>query len=89
MRWNSLYERILLTIDADWVPKADGTSLYIRPDHDGGTDPYPRREGRAVSISSLLYCRRWVHITLRASQPVNIYVEDEFVRAVVGGTGAM
>ncbi|WP_078552399.1 branched-chain amino acid aminotransferase [Bacillus alkalicellulosilyticus] len=75
----------LLEIDKEWIPKAEGTSLYIRP-FIFSTEPYL---GVAPSTSYTFM------ITLspvgayykEGINPVKIAVETEFVRAVHGGTG--
>lgn len=75
----------LLTVDKDWIPKATGTSLYIRP-FMIATEPYlgvaPSTKYRFMMILSPVgsYYKEGIH-------PVKILVENEFVRAVAGGTG--
>lgn len=76
----------LLKIDRDWVPKSSGTSLYIRPTI-MAVDPY-------IGVKS--GDRFYFYIILSpvgayyasGLAPVDIYVEDEYVRSVVGGMGA-
>ncbi len=78
--------RQLVCIDRDWVPSAVGTSLYIRP-FVFATEPHlgvhPSTQYRFVVILSPVgsYYKEGI-------RPVKIYVEDQFVRAVRGGTGA-
>jgi len=75
----------LLSVDKEWTPHSEGTSLYIRPTM-VATDPFL---GVAASNRYLFY------IILSPSgayyadglAPVGIYVEDELVRAVRGGVG--
>ncbi len=75
----------LVDVEKEWIPKAEGSSLYIRPfiiatDAKLGVHP----------SNTYLFC-----IILSPSAayyssglaPVKIYVEDEYVRAVRGGTG--
>src|SRR5690606_12723200 len=75
----------LLQIEKDWVPKAEGTSLYIRP-FIISTDPYlgvrPSYTYKFMIIMSPVgaYYKEGIN-------PVKIAVENEYVRAVVGGTG--
>ncbi len=75
----------LLTIDKEWIPKAAGTSLYIRP-FVIATEPYlgvaPSTKYRFMIILSPVgsYYKEGI-------QPVKILVENEYVRAVAGGTG--
>jgi branched-chain amino acid aminotransferase len=75
----------LVDTDRDWVPAAEGTSLYIRP-FIIATDPLiglrPSRTFKFYIILSPVgaYYKGGI-------SPTRIYVEDEYVRAVVGGTG--
>ena len=75
----------LLTIDKDWIPKADGTSLYIRP-FIISTEPYlgvaPSSHYLFMIILSPVgsYYKEGIN-------PVKIAVEEHYVRAVAGGTG--
>lgn len=75
----------LIEMEKDWIPTAEGTSLYIRP-FIISTEPYL---GVAASTSYKLmiilspvgsYYKEGIH-------PVKIFVEREYVRAVAGGTG--
>lgn len=75
----------LVKIDQDWVPKASEASLYIRP-FIISTDPFlgvrPSKTYKFIVIlspSGAYYPQ--------GLNPVNIYVENEYVRAVKGGTG--
>lgn len=79
------YIKELVKLDQDWVPAAEGTSLYIRP-FIIATDP-----SLGVHAShTYLFC---VILSPVGSyypegiNPVKIYVESEDVRAVKGGTG--
>jgi branched-chain amino acid aminotransferase len=75
----------LILIDRDWIPKTRGTSLYIRPTMIA-TEPYL---GVRPATDYLFY------IILdpvgsyypEGLNPVKIYVEDRYARAVAGGTG--
>lgn len=75
----------LLAIEKDWVPTAEGTSLYIRP-FIFATEPYlgvaPSKNYLFMIILSPVgaYYKEGIN-------PVKIAVENRFVRAVVGGTG--
>ncbi len=75
----------LVRVDRDWVPEAEGTSLYIRP-FIIATDPYiglrPSKTFKFYIILSPVGDYYKGGIT-----PTRIYVEDKYVRAVVGGTG--
>lgn len=75
----------LLTIDKEWIPKSEGTSLYIRP-FIIATEPFlgvaPSRNYKFIIILSPVgsYYKEGIN-------PVKIAVESKFVRAVKGGTG--
>lgn len=75
----------LVRVDADWIPEAEGTSLYIRP-FIIGTDPklgvHPSNHYLFIVILSPVgaYYPEGIN-------PVKIYVEPYYVRAVKGGTG--
>ncbi|CQR47572.1 Branched-chain-amino-acid aminotransferase 2 [Paraliobacillus sp. PM-2] len=75
----------LVKLDASWVPNAPGTSLYIRP-FVIATEPYlgvaPSKQYKFIIILSPVgaYYKEGIN-------PVKIAVENEYVRAVKGGTG--
>lgn len=75
----------LIDIDKDWIPSADGTSLYIRP-FVFGVDPHvgvsPSDHVLFVIILSPVGAYYPTGL-----DPVKIYVEKEYVRSVRGGTG--
>ncbi len=77
--------RQLVEIDKDWVPDAEGTSLYIRP-FIISTEPYlgvsPSHHYKFIIIMSPVgtYYKEGIN-------PVKIAVEDKYVRTVKGGTG--
>ena len=75
----------LLSVDKEWTPHQDSTSLYIRPTMIA-TKPYL---GLAASDSYLYFVLLSPSGAYYASglAPVGIYVEDEHVRAVRGGVG--
>ncbi|NCE63174.1 branched-chain amino acid aminotransferase [Pseudoflavonifractor sp. 524-17] len=75
----------LVKLEADWVPSAPGTSLYIRP-FIIATDP---ALGVHASHSYLfcVICSPVGAYYAEGINPVRIYVENEDVRAVRGGTG--
>ena len=75
----------LLKIEKDWVPKAPGTSLYIRPTMIA-TDPYLGVKAASEYLFFIILSPVGAYYSSGLS-PVDIYVEDEYVRAVVGGTG--
>ncbi|MGG5254238.1 branched-chain amino acid aminotransferase [Neobacillus sp. SM06] len=75
----------LISIDRDWIPAAEGTSLYIRP-FIISTEPYlgvaPSKSYQFMIILSPVgsYYKEGIN-------PVKIAVERQYVRAVAGGTG--
>lgn len=75
----------LIIIDRDWIPSLKGTSLYIRP-FMVATEPYlgvaPSKKYKFIIILSPVgsYYKEGIH-------PIKILVENEYVRAVAGGTG--
>lgn len=75
----------IVRYEQDWIPTAEGTSLYIRPfcfATESGVGVHPAKSYKFVIILSPVgnYYPEGVN-------PVKIYVEDEYVRAVIGGTG--
>ncbi|MDQ0351375.1 branched-chain amino acid aminotransferase [Alkalibacillus filiformis] len=75
----------LIQIDQNWIPSANGTSLYIRP-FIISTEPFL---GVALSTQyKLIIILSPVGAYYKEGiNPVKIAVENEYVRAVRGGTG--
>lgn len=77
--------KALVKVDEDWVPRAEGTSLYIRP-FVIATEPHlgvrPSAEHQLIIICSPVGAYYSTGIN-----PVKIFVEDEYTRACPGGTG--
>lgn len=77
--------KTLVKVDEDWIPTSPGTSLYVRP-FVIATDPFigvkPSSTYKFMIILSPVgsYYKEGLN-------PTKIYVEDEYVRAVPGGTG--
>mgnify|MGYP000530431397 FL=1 len=75
----------LVDIERDWIPEEDGTSLYIRP-FIYATEPHlgvrPSNTYSFVIITGPVgaYYKEGIN-------PVKIYVESSYVRAVKGGLG--
>jgi branched-chain amino acid aminotransferase len=75
----------LVALEQEWIPTADSTSLYIRP--------------TLIAVEPVLGVKPSDHYYFyvilspvgayyaAGFNPINILVEDHFVRAVVGGTG--
>lgn len=75
----------LLKIDKEWIPKSEGTSLYIRPFMFGTEQTLGVNSNKNVRFMIILspsgsYFKEGL-------QPNKIYVEDHYVRAVRGGMG--
>ncbi len=77
--------KALIEVEKDWVPHTDGASLYIRP-FIFAIDPYL---GVRVADKYLfiIICSPSGAYYSTGLNPVNIYVETEYVRAVKGGMG--
>ena len=75
----------LVETDKDWIPHSDGTSLYLRPFVFGvspkiGVHP-------ADHVIFMVICSPVGAYYPSGLNPVKIYVETNYVRAVNGGTG--
>ena len=75
----------LVKVDADWIPKNEGTSLYIRPfviatDEFLGVAPSKNYLFIIILSPSGAYYASGLN-------PVGIWIEDDYVRAVKGGIG--
>ena len=77
--------KTLVRIEERWVPSAPGTSLYIRP-FVIATDPSLGVHASHSYLFSIICCPVGAYYKEGLS-PVKIYVEDDDVRAVRGGTG--
>ncbi len=77
--------KTLVKVEEDWVPHTEGASLYIRP-YIFATDPYVgvRPADHYMFIIILSPSGAYYSTGLN---PVKIYVEKKYVRAVRGGTG--
>jgi branched-chain amino acid aminotransferase len=77
--------KTLVEIDKDWIPTIAGTSLYIRP-FIIATDPYLGvRPSNTYKFIIILSPSGAYYPT--GINPIKIMIENEFVRAVKGGTG--
>ncbi len=75
----------LVELEKDWVPRSEGTSLYIRP-FMYGNDPH--LGVHAVHNATLVViCSPVGAYYAEGINPVKIAIESEDVRAVRGGTG--
>ena len=75
----------LVEVEKDWVPHSDGTSLYLRPfvfgvDNHVGVHP-------SDHVLFMIICSPVGAYYPTGMDPVKIYVEKNYVRAVRGGAG--
>ncbi len=75
----------IVRVDADWIPSAPGTSLYIRPFIFASEPALGVRPSHSYHFIIILspvgaYYKEGIN-------PVKIYVESNYVRAVRGGLG--
>ena len=75
----------LVSVEKDWIPTAEGTSLYIRPfifatDAHVGVHP-------GNHLMFMVICSPVGAYYPEGLDPVKIYVESKYVRAVRGGMG--
>jgi branched-chain amino acid aminotransferase len=76
---------LLVSVDQDWIPTDPGTSLYIRPfvfavQPALGVSPSTHYQFVIIMSPVGAYYTEGVN-------PVKIFVESEYVRAVIGGVG--
>ena len=79
--------RALIYLERDWVPRAEGATLYIRPTMiatDGFLGVRPSDNYYFYIILSPVGA-----YYAEGCNPTKIYVSDEYVRAVKGGVGAV
>jgi branched-chain amino acid aminotransferase len=77
--------RTLVSIDADWVPTEKDTSLYIRP-FIFATDNHLGVHAAKTYLFCIITSPSGAYYA-NGLAPVKIYVENDDVRAVRGGTG--
>ena len=75
----------LLKIEKDWVPSKEGESLYIRP-FIIAVDPFLGVKPGAQYLFIIILSPSGAYYE-SGLNPVNIYVESKYVRAVRGGMG--
>ena len=81
--WEGLQK--LIDVDKEWIPKTEGTSLYIRPfviatDPNLGVRPSFTYKFFIILSPVGAYYKEGV-------KPVKIYVTDKYIRAAEGGVG--
>jgi branched-chain amino acid aminotransferase len=72
----------LLEIDKPWIPKAGGSSLYIRPFLFSADEYIGIRPSHAFTFMIILS-----PVGAYYSKPVKVKIETHYTRAVAGGTG--
>ena len=75
----------LVNLERDWIPRASGTSLYIRPAMIAVEPALGVRPSNHYSFYVILSPVGAYYAA--GFSPVSIMVEDHYVRAVPGGTG--
>jgi len=77
--------KALVAVDKDWIPNKENTALYIRP-FIIGTEP---KLGVAASLTYkfIIILSPVGPYYANGLAPTKIYVEDEFIRSAMGGTG--
>jgi branched-chain amino acid aminotransferase len=77
--------KTLVSLDRDWIPTQPGTSLYIRP-FIIATDPYLGVRASNTYKFIIILSPSGAYYP-SGINPVKILIENEYVRAVRGGTG--
>lgn len=75
----------LVKVDADWVPHTDGASLYIRPFIIGTEESLGAHASHTYKFIIIMSPSGAYYSG--GLDPVKIFVETNYVRAVIGGTG--
>ncbi|MCL2628937.1 MAG: branched-chain amino acid aminotransferase [Oscillospiraceae bacterium] len=80
--------KALVNVERDWIPEKEGTSLYIRP-FIIADDPFlgVQAANHYMFIIILSPVGPYYDIPGGGMAPTKIFVEDEYVRAAVGGAG--
>lgn len=77
--------RAVVDVDRDWVPTEPGTSLYIRP-FIIATEPHLGVDSSKTFLFIIILSPSGAYYA-SGLEPVGIWIEDEYVRAVRGGIG--
>jgi len=75
----------LILLEKGWIPKNQGSSLYIRPTM-LATEPHLGVRPANTYLFFIILCPVGAYYK-EGLNPVTIYVEDKYVRAAIGGTG--
>ena len=78
--------KTLVKVEEDWIPSAEGTSLYIRP-FIFAVDPHLGVHAAKHLLFVIILSPVGAYYP-QGLNPVKIYVENNYVRAVKGGMGA-
>ncbi len=79
--------KALIYLEKDWVPKAEGATLYIRPTMIA-TEPTLGVKPSGVYYFYIILCPVGAYYA-EGCNPTKIYISDEYVRAVKGGVGSV
>ena len=77
--------KALIKLEEDWIPKKEGTSLYVRP-FIIATDPFLGVRPSHTYLFMIILSPSGLYYP-EGLNPVKIWVEDECVRTVKGGIG--
>lgn len=77
--------KTLVSVEKDWIPTAPGTSLYIRP-FVIATDPFLGVRPADHYLFMIILSPSGAYYE-SGLDPVKIWIEDDYVRAVRGGIG--
>jgi branched-chain amino acid aminotransferase len=77
----------LIVMEKEWIPKTEGTSLYIRPTMIA-TEPHLGVRPSNKYLFFIIVGPVGAYYK-EGFNPIKIYVESEYVRAAIGGTGAI
>jgi branched-chain amino acid aminotransferase len=78
----------LIKVDADWMPKADGSSLYIRPFIFGNEISFSALPAKHYTFIIIFApCGAYYASNAGTLGTSRIYVQNTYIRAAKGGTG--
>lgn len=77
--------KAIVRIEKDWIPEKEGTSLYIRP-FIIATEPYVGVRAAEQYVFAIILSPVGPYY-VGGLAPTKLLVEDEYVRAALGGTG--
>jgi branched-chain amino acid aminotransferase len=75
--------KALIEVDKDWIPTKEGSALYIRPFMFATDDFVGVRPSKTFSF--ITFC---CPVNSYYPKPINVLVEQKYVRAFEGGVGA-